>query len=196
MLNEKRTLVIYLFGHPGTGKYTISQELMKHGFIVCDNQLINNPIFSLLNYDGFSKIPEFGWNAIGSIRAAVLDFMAMEHNHNYVLTNCLYENEGDRNCYLQVEAMTLKRDSIFIPVKLLISEEENLRRIMEPSRRARWKSIDPQDVYQRQELLHVEHPHLLALDVSALSAAQAARAILEHAFKLKNSNGGKYEQQS
>ncbi|HQY22393.1 MAG TPA: hypothetical protein PK389_01355 [Gammaproteobacteria bacterium] len=165
---------------------------MKHGFIVCDNQLINNPIFTLLNYDGFSNIPEFGWNAIGRIRTVILDFMAMEHNHNYVLTNCLYEDEGDRNCYLQVEAMALKRDSIFIPVKLLISEEENLKRIMEPSRRARWKSIDPQDVCQRKELLHVEHPHLLTLDVSALSAVQAVIEILEHVFNLKNSNDGKY----
>lgn len=193
MIKSQRTTIIYLFGHTGTGKYTISQELMKHDFIVCDNQLINNPIFTLLNYDGFSKIPAFAWNQIGRIRTAVLDFMAMEHNHNYVLTNCLYENEGDRNCYLQVEAMALKRDSIFIPVKLLISEEENLKRIMEPSRRARWKSIDPQDVYQRQALIHIEQPHLLTLDVSALSAAQAAKEILEHTFKLKNSKGGKYE---
>lgn len=192
MIKSQRTTIIYLFGHTGTGKYTISQELMKQDFIICDNQLINNPIFSLLNYDGYRKIPEFAWNAIGRIRTAVLDFMAMEHKHNYVLTNCLYENEGDRDCYLQVEAMALKRDSIFIPVKLLISEEENLRRIMEPSRRARWKSIDPQDVYQRKELLHVGHPHLLTLDVSALSAAQVVIEILEHVFKLKNSNDGKY----
>jgi RimJ/RimL family protein N-acetyltransferase len=186
MMKSQRTTIIYLFGYPGTGKYTISQELMKQDFIVCDNQLINNPIFTLLNYDGFTRISELGWNAIARIRTAVFDFMAMEHKNNYVLTNCLYENEGDRNCYLQVEAMALKRDSIFIPVKLLISKEENLKRISEPSRRARWKSIDPQEVYQRNELIQIEHPHLLELDVSALSAAEAAGEILEHAFKLKN----------
>lgn len=193
MIKQKNTYIIYLFGHPGTGKYTISQELMKHDFIVCDNQLINNPIFALLNYDGFSKIPEFGWDAIGRIRTVVFDFITMEQNHNYVLTNCLYENEGDRDCYIQVETMALKRNSIFIPVKLLISEEEHLRRITVPSRRARWKSIDPQDVYQREQLIHIDHPHLLELDVSALSAAQAAENILEYAFKLKNHNGGKHE---
>jgi dephospho-CoA kinase len=40
------TTIIYLTGKPGVGKYTIAKELAaNHGFIVCDNQMINNPIF-------------------------------------------------------------------------------------------------------------------------------------------------------
>ncbi|HJD62051.1 MAG TPA: hypothetical protein LFW14_00310 [Rickettsia endosymbiont of Degeeriella rufa] len=39
-------------------KYTIAKELSKSGYIICDNQLINNPIFALLEYDGFKEIPE------------------------------------------------------------------------------------------------------------------------------------------
>jgi len=54
------TTIIYLTGKPGVGKYTIAKELAaKYGFIVCDNQLINNPIFELLQYDGYAKIPDF-----------------------------------------------------------------------------------------------------------------------------------------
>lgn len=183
--NDKtKTTVIYLFGHPGTGKYTIGLELAKQGYVLCDNQLVNNPIFTLLNYDGYSNIPRFAWDAIGRIRTVMLDFLATEQNGNYVLTNCLYENKGDRDCYNQVENMALKRDSLFIPVKLTISKEENVKRITEPSRRERWKSIDPEDVHQREELLEVKHPHLLELDVSSLSAMDAAAAILEHRFNL------------
>ena len=181
---QEKSYVIYLIGKPGTGKYTIAQELAKFGFIVCDNQLINNPIFTLLNYDGFSKIPEIGWDAIGRIRTAVFDFISIEQNHNYVLTNCLYEDEGDRRCYSQAESMALKRGSLFIPVKLLISEEEHLKRITEPSRRARWKSIDPQDVYQTEPLIVIEHPHLFELDISQFSAAQVAEKILKHTQRL------------
>lgn len=176
--------IIYLIGKPGTGKYTIAKELEKFGFIVCDNQLINNPIFTLLNYDGFSKIPDIGWNAIGQIRTAVFDFIAIEQQHNYVLTNCLYENEGDLKCYLQVESMALKRGSLFIPIKLLISEEEHLKRISDPSRKARWKSIDPQDVFQTEPLITINHPHSFELDVSQLSATQAAEKILNHIQRL------------
>ena len=176
--------IIYLIGKPGTGKYTVAQELAKSEFIVCDNQLINNPIFTLLNYDGFRKIPEIGWNAIGRIRAAIFDFISMEQSCNYVLTNCLYETQGDRLCYAQVESMALKRCSLFIPVKMLISEEEHLRRVIQPSRLARWKSIDPQCVYQTESLITIKHPHLLELDVSELSAAQVAEKILKHKQRL------------
>ncbi|WP_316355145.1 hypothetical protein [Candidatus Trichorickettsia mobilis] len=76
--------------------------------------------------------------------------------------------------------MALKRGSLFIPVKLLISEEEHLKRITEPSRRARWKSIDPLDVYQTEPLITIEHPHLFELDVSGFFAAQVAEKILKH----------------
>ncbi|MEY4463771.1 MAG: hypothetical protein RLZZ81_742 [Pseudomonadota bacterium] len=49
------TTIIYLIGKPGTGKYTIAKELVESVYIICDNQLINNPIFALLGYDGFKK---------------------------------------------------------------------------------------------------------------------------------------------
>lgn len=181
---KNNSYIIYLIGKPGTGKYTIAKEFEQFGFIICDNQLINNPIFTLLNYDGFSKIPETGWDAIGQIRTAVFDFIATEQKHNYVLTNCLYEDEGDRKCYSQVKSMAFKRGSLFIPIKLLISEEEHLRRIAEPSRRTRWKSMDPQDVCETKPLITIEHPHLLELDVSQLSATDAAETILKHIKRL------------
>ena len=139
----------------------------------------------MLNYNGFTKIPESGWNAITRIRNAVFNFITIEQQHNYVLTNCLYENKGDRKCYSQVESMSLKRGSLFVPVKLLISEKENLRRILQPSRKERQKSIDPQDVYLNKPLIKIEHPHLFTLDVSELSAAQVAKKILKHVSKLK-----------
>jgi hypothetical protein len=182
----KSTYIIYLIGHPGTGKYTIAKELAQHNFIICDNQLINNPIFSLLNYDGLTKIPAFAWRAIGGIRNAILDFLATKDDQNYVLTNCLYEAAGDRKCYVQVKNMASQRGSLFVPVKLMISEAENLKRITEPSRRERWKSIDPKDVLsQRKKLINIEHPHLLTLDVSELSAMVAAERILEHVARLQ-----------
>ena len=39
------TNIIYLIGKSGSGKYTIAKELAKHGYIICDNQLINYPVF-------------------------------------------------------------------------------------------------------------------------------------------------------
>ena len=184
MPEQKKSTIIYLIGNPGVGKYTIAQELSKQGYIVCDNQLINNPIFSLLNYDGLSRIPEFAWDAIGNIRKAVFAFIAMEPDNNYALTNCLYENEGDRECYEQVVDMAKTRGSLFVPIKVILSREENLKRIKTPSRRSRWKSVNPEDVSPIEKLIDIEHPNLLELDVTNLSASQAASKILKHISKI------------
>lgn len=181
---QEKSVIIYLIGKPGTGKYTIAQELSKSGFIVCDNQLINNPIFTLLNYDGFKAIPEIAWKAIEQIRKIVFDFIVTAQKPNYVLTNFLYEDDGDRRCYSQVESMATKRGSLFIPVKLLISTEEHLKRIIEPSRSDRWKSIDPQEAHLIKPLITIEHPNLFELDVSQFSASQAAEKILKYMEKL------------
>jgi ribosome-binding ATPase YchF (GTP1/OBG family) len=183
---KNHTTIIYLIGKPGVGKYTIAQELAKSGYIICDNQLANNPIFTLLNYDGFSKIPEYAWDKIAKIRTIIFDFIEQESGKNYVLTNVLNDDEGDRKLYHQVEKMADKRGSLFIPVKLSISEQEHLKRITQPTRRERWKSIDPQDIYEPAKLLDITHAHLLELDVSNLSAADAAAIILRHVKMIKS----------
>jgi len=175
------TTIIYLIGKPGTGKYTIAKELSKSGYIICDNQLINNPIFALLQYDGFSKIPEFAWEAIYYIRNNVFDFITKEPLNNYILTNVLEENVGDHNLFKQVEEMASKRNSLFMSVKLLISEEENKKRINTPERALRYKSLR---VEGNAELINITHPNMLEMDVSDLTAVAAAEKILEHINKL------------
>lgn len=185
---KNHSCIIYLIGKPGTGKYTIAKELAKVGYIICDNQLINNPIFSLLNYDGFTKIPKSAWEAIGHIRKAVFNFLSVEKINSYVLTNSLYEDEGDCKLYKQVESMALKRSSIFVPVKLLISEKEHVKRITKAKRLLRLKSIDPEYVYLKKPLISIENKNLLELDVSNLPATKAAEIILDHISAVRAEN--------
>lgn len=181
-----KTIIIYLTGKPGVGKYTIAKELaQKYGFIVCDNQLINNPIFELLQYDGYAHIPDFGWDSIGKIRMEIFDFLTKIPENNYILTNNLYDDNGDKNLYEEVKKMSDARGSLFVPVKLLINQEEHLKRVTNPQRRERWKSIDPQDVYDKTPLLNFTHPHLLNLDVSDLNPETAATRIMDHITKVK-----------
>ena len=175
-----KKIILYLIGKPGVGKYTIACELAKHGFVVCDNQLANNPIFQLLNCNGFSKIPEFAWNAIKKIRDAIFDFISIEPNNNYVLTNVLNEDEGDRLLYAQVKQLAYDRKSIFVPVKLHILEDEHIKRIKNPVRRERYKSIDPNDTCDQKELLNISDVNLLEIDVSYLSSEEAVEKILNH----------------
>ncbi len=177
------TNIVYLIGKSGSGKYTIAKELAKQGYIICDNQLINYPIFSLLNYDGFTPIPQFVWKIITQIRDGIFTFLSQETINNYVLTNVLGDVEQDYKIFKQVEQMALNRNSLFIPVKLSISIEENIKRIQNKERLLRYKSIDPEDVY-KQNLINISHPNLLELDVSNSLAIEAAKKILLHIKKL------------
>ena len=182
---KNNTIILYLTGKPGVGKYTIAKELAKnYGFIICDNQLINNPIFELLQYNGYAKIPNFAWEAVARIRTEILSFLTRLPQNNYVLTNCLAENDEDRKLYEEVENMATLRNSIFIPVRLSITKEEHLKRIVQPGRRDRWKSIDPTEAEDNGPLLSITHPNLLELDVTNLTPENAAEKIAGHIKKL------------
>ena len=181
------TIILYLIGKPGTGKYTIAKEIEKSGYTICDNHLINNPIFSLLKLDGVSPIPQFAWDAIAQIREGIFDFLRHETLRNYILTNVLYDIDCDRQIYKQVERMALERNSFFFPITLSISEAENIKRIQNHDRHSRYKSINIEDVYPEHPLLPISHPNLFDLDVTHLSAKEAATKILAIVEKqLKN----------
>ncbi len=63
-------------------------------------------------------------------------------------------------------------------------KEEHLKRLTQPERRARWKSIDPSDAEDNGPLISISHPNLLELNISNLSLDGAAEAIMNHVINL------------
>jgi len=181
-------ITLYLIGFSGTGKYTIATEISKAGYKVVDNHLINNPIFSLLEGDGVTPIPKRAWHFISKIRSAIFDFVSEDPYSNYVFTNELCETPGDREIYRQVQEVAEKRNSLFIPVKLTISVEERRKRITNPERRLRFKSINPSELDEDKSLIHIDHPHLLEINVTHLSPCDSAVHILHHVIKMKEAS--------
>jgi adenylate kinase family enzyme len=178
------TVVIYLIGKPGVGKYSIAKEIAKYDYIVCDNHLVNNPILSLLNIDRKTIIPESAWNAIGNIRTIVLEFMTHCTKNNYVMTNVLNDDNSDRALFKSVENMARHRNSIFVPVVLSISQDEHVKRITNADRSERYKSTDIADTLTTVSLLPIVHTNLLTLDVTQLSAKEAAQKILQFVWSI------------
>lgn len=183
--------MIYLLGFPGTGKYTIAMEIVAQaGFRLVDNHLINNPVFSLIHADGKTKLPEVVWDYTDRIWEVVADTMIniSPPHFSFVLTNVLFEdNPGDRAHFHKVENVAKRRGACFVPVRLEISDvEEHGRRITAHDRAARFKETDgdrPRYYAESREVLRPDHPHVLTLDVTALSASNAAAEILRHAGK-------------
>lgn len=183
--------LVYLIGYPGTGKYTMAQELVRlGGFHLVDNHLINNPVFSLIRRDGVAKFPDRVWANVTRIWDAVIDTLVhISHpDDSFVLTNWLAEgDEGDRRHYEKVMNIAAQRNARFVPVRLLITDiGEHVQRITADNRKMRMKETDPAapQRYAGMEVLHVDHPHALTLDVTALPATEAARLVLRHAESL------------
>ncbi|MCK5375008.1 MAG: hypothetical protein KAJ40_06970 [Alphaproteobacteria bacterium] len=184
-----KNVVVYMMGFYGSGKYTIAQEICAgaDNFKLVDNHLINNPVFSLINQDGITPFSESVWDNVKKIRRVVMDTLIhiSSKDYNFVLTNALKDgNAEDQAFYDETYAMAQARKAIFIPVRIFCSIEEMQRRIVSPNRAQRFKITDinsPRLCHETEEVLKVRHDNLLNLDVSAVSAQQAAAEILQHA---------------
>ncbi|HBR69218.1 MAG TPA: hypothetical protein DEA55_07580 [Rhodospirillaceae bacterium] len=184
--------IIYLFGFPGTGKYTIAKEIVRQAnFVLVDNHLINNPVFSIIRQDGVTKITPEVWSNCKKIWEIVWDTIhcVAPSSANYVLTNHLAEqDEGDREWFYRVVAHVEKKGAAFLPVRLLCAEEELRQRIVMPDRRERMKMTDTERLaqyYRDYSVLKPDHPNLFELDVTSISADEAAKIILKKAQTIK-----------
>lgn len=181
---------IYLIGYPGTGKYTIAKamkEIEPH-FKLVDNHLINNPVFSIIEQDGKTPLPQQVWDNIGKIWDVITDTMVnlSSPDASFIMTNFLREGCADDGPWFEeVRDMAEdKRGSLFIPVHLHCDPEENKKRIVRPDRAKRMKHTDPDavdDWHENDAIITIDHPNFLKLDVNDLSPQDAAKAILSHA---------------
>jgi len=138
--------VIYLLGAPAVGKYTVAKAIAeRNGAVVVDNQLINQPIFSLLSEFPDPEATKRMWEEIEIIRGAVLRMIehVVPRSTSYVLTNALENAPEDHDLYEQIKGIATRRGSVFLPVILTCEIEEELRRVSDPSRTQRLKIDDP-----------------------------------------------------
>jgi hypothetical protein len=184
-----KNTIVYLIGYTGTGKYTIAKEIAAPtGAVIVDNHLINNPVFSVLAADGKVLLPAAIWPKIEGIRRIVLDTIAelAQPEASFIFTNELYEGKSmDRRWYEDVETLATKRQARLVPVILRCELEEICRRVTSPERAARFKLRNAdrtRENIRTYQLLRIDHPNRLELDITNLSPNQAAQAIIAHAI--------------
>ncbi len=183
-----KNTIIYLLGFPGTGKYTIAKEICKQADVkLVDNHLINNPVFTLVERDGKTKLPDSVWEQTAKIRAIVLDTMKTlsPPDYNFVFTNALVnEDPDDLDIYKSVKNTAETREACLVPIRLTCEIEKNMQRIISPDRKKHMKELSPElarEIRKNHSILETRHSNELTLDVSDLTAKDAAKTILDHA---------------
>lgn len=183
--------IIYLLGHEGVGKYTIAKELVSlTGAKLVDNHAINNPIFSLIHSDGKNELPDAVWHRVRQVRAAVFETIATlsPPDYSFVFTNALKEGRvKDSVVFNQILEIAQVRSSRLAIIRLSCSTSEITQRITNVDRKDRHKSTDAMAAKNRNETLEVfkpDHPNVLNLDTTELSAVNAATKIIEYIKQL------------
>ncbi len=187
---------IHLIGYPGTGKYTIAQQIKERlDCRIVDNHLVNNPVFIAARIDGKTALPPQVWENTRKIWRIVLDSIRdMSPAHfNFLFTNALFETDpNDHARFREIRDFVTARGSVYIPVRLEIADvDEHRKRVTAEGRNERFKATDPagpERFRTRGPILSIDHPNVLTLDVTSLSAENAALAILAHAGKCQKSD--------
>ena len=185
-----KNTIIYLIGFSGTGKLTVAKAINKiNPSVIVDNQLINDPIFSVIETDGKSSIPLGVWLQAAKIRNAV--FETVKHygksQSNFIFTNELFEkNDGDNKIYHAVKEIAETRESLFVPVTLNCEKNVLLERIEGADRKEKRKCTNSESAAKNidfYKILKPDHSNALILDITFTSAEETAKIITTHCLQ-------------
>lgn len=180
-----KNTMIYLMGFAGSGKLTIAKELNKQGdFTIVDNHYINNVVFKLI---GRGPLPQGTWEQIEKVRTAVFDTIQnlSPLENNFIFTNELIADDPRAEIvYNRIQILAKKRQAVFLPVRLLVSAEELVKRVTSEEREALHKEMNVEAAIKKVESKQVfDAPEILSLQVTSLTAKEAADVILSELDK-------------
>ena len=175
---------IYLLGYAGCGKRTVAQAIQERfDAILVDNHLINNVIFSLVDADGKTPLPEAVWDSVITVRRAALDVIrdVAKPGRSFIFTNELRKGQDRHDSFFQeIEALAAHRAANFLPVRLLVEPVELARRVVSGERAAMFKEIDDVAALSKikDDVYLPRSGYYLNLDVTKLAPGDAAARIL------------------
>ena len=171
-------MIVHINSYPGVGKLTIGRALADLiGGKLLDNHSVFNVAFALTEF----KSPAF-YDTVRAVREiAYRRILDLPSEVPVVLTNWYSQGSawGEEN-WDRAIALAKERKCALNVVTLACLPEENARRIQAPERSAKRKPQDEEMVNDNRSgrpLLDRGGDRLLSLDVTELSASEAARKI-------------------
>ncbi len=171
--------IVHLNGWPGSGKRTIGSILAARlGARLLDVHVILNPAEALFERDDplHAALRE-------GVRSLVLDYAAkLASGMSLILTDPLAADEADITLFERFRDLAAQRNARLVSIVLDIGLGENLRRLQTPSRAEHRKLTRPDVLLRmrdRYELLRPQGTEIMTLDITHLSADDAAACILE-----------------
>ncbi|KAI9833219.1 MAG: hypothetical protein M1826_000132 [Phylliscum demangeonii] len=187
--------IIHLNGFPGTGKLTVARHLVQQlGFAqakLVHNHLLIDPADAILHrtQSGYQPLRR-------ALRAAIFTSLVHEdvtHESVYIFTDFQSSDALGSAVCAEYAAAALARGSLFVPVVLTCQEATHLERVVAPDRADHHKLTDVDLVrrLRRESVVHrfVGHPAALEMDVTELTAQDAARRIRDHLMELCSESG-------
>lgn len=171
------TSVIHINGWPGSGKRSIGKILAANmGGRLLDNHAMLNPAEAL-----FERSDPLHLELHQAVRDITFDYAArVAPTVPIVLTDPLSDDAHDTSVFERFRALAVRRKARLVAVTLDIDLAENVRRLESPDRadhRKLTRADVLMDLQRRYRLLRPEGAEVFSLDVTRLTAAEAAGRI-------------------
>lgn len=169
--------LLYINGAPGVGKLTIARALAPNlKARVLDNHAVYNVGFALADF----RSPAF-YNAVRAVRAVAYDLILQAPETETVILTAadFIDSDWGRENWQAVQQLAADRRWPFYPIALYCEPSEHRRRIVNEGRAGRGKLQDASAVNAMVDrpLAEGRGPHSLRLDITDITAADAASSI-------------------
>ena len=177
------SLVVHINSWPGAGKFTVARLVAREtGYKLIDNHTLLNPANAL-----FDRADPLHASLRREIRDSFFRHAAQSHAASLIFTDALADDPSDRVMFNQCSALAASRGSTLVTIVLDCELGEYVRRIVEPGRSELRKLTRPDvlaDMRAKYQLLRSDESNRLDLDVTNLTASDAAAIIVSHLRKL------------
>ncbi|KAF8901043.1 hypothetical protein CPB84DRAFT_1708679 [Gymnopilus junonius] len=185
IVSEQSRTFVLINGHAGAGKHSIAMALCS---LIPQSRVIDNHLLADLA-DAICSRHSSNYSLLrGEIRRVMMDHITTNNETGpmtYIFTSNFSDSFLGTEAAVHFQESAARAHARFIPVNMICSREEIMRRVASPMRQrySRAKLVDPDiaaSIVDRKTMFEFDVESKLRIDVSSLTAEEAATEIFAH----------------